>query len=60
MTVRALRLRRVWLTHAHRDLVAADRDAGTTVTEVAARWGSAVRECGRSGTGAGQIGRAHV
>ncbi|MER5860468.1 hypothetical protein ABT131_33460 [Streptomyces sp900105245] len=46
MTVRALRLRRVWLTHAHRDLVAADRDAGTTVTEVAARWGSAVRECG--------------
>ncbi|MFF8861201.1 helix-turn-helix transcriptional regulator [Streptomyces sp. NPDC015139] len=32
-------LRRVRLTHAHRDLVAADRGGGTTVTEVAARWG---------------------
>ncbi|MGW2635721.1 helix-turn-helix transcriptional regulator [Streptomyces sp. NPDC001348] len=32
-------LRRVRLSHAHDDLVAADPQAGTTVTEIAARWG---------------------
>ncbi|GAA3290603.1 hypothetical protein GCM10020295_05420 [Streptomyces cinereospinus] len=32
-------LRRVRLAQAHRDLVAADRDGGVTVTEIAARWG---------------------
>ena len=32
-------LRRVRLAHAHRDLVGADPATGTTVTEIAARWG---------------------
>ncbi|MEV5798620.1 helix-turn-helix transcriptional regulator [Streptomyces collinus] len=32
-------LRRVRLAHAHHDLVAADPAGGTTVTEIAARWG---------------------
>ncbi|MEV5612482.1 helix-turn-helix transcriptional regulator [Streptomyces sp. NPDC052225] len=32
-------LRRVRLSHAHRDLLAADPSAGDTVTTVAARWG---------------------
>lgn len=32
-------LRRVRLHHAHRDLVAASPNGGTTVTEIAARWG---------------------
>ncbi|MFF1546296.1 helix-turn-helix transcriptional regulator [Streptomyces sp. NPDC058291] len=32
-------LRRVRLSHAHRELLAADRDTETTVTEIAARWG---------------------
>jgi AraC-like DNA-binding protein len=32
-------LRRVRLTHAHHELVAADPGSGVTVTEIAARWG---------------------
>ncbi|GGZ05809.1 hypothetical protein GCM10010300_57080 [Streptomyces olivaceoviridis] len=32
-------LRRVRLAHAHHELVAADPGSGTTVTEIAARWG---------------------
>ena len=32
-------LRRVRLTHAHHDLLAADPTDGATVTDIAARWG---------------------
>ncbi|MFE9496678.1 helix-turn-helix domain-containing protein [Streptomyces collinus] len=38
-TTPLVHLRRVRLAHAHHDLVAADPAGGTTVTEIAARWG---------------------